>query len=137
MSDDDVGGDDAGTGSDETPATTDESSGAPDATGSGWLLAGVLVVAVLVLLLAGTVFDQRLADRAAELGIGFAWLLAATYVGFRLEGSPRLRVVGALAFVVAAVAQFLSLFAASALLSTVRLVAVLVGAAILLVVVAR
>jgi len=130
-----TGGDDAAAGGDDAPARTEERDAAAD--GSGWLLVGVLVVAVLVLLLAGTALDRGFADRAAELGLGFAWLLAATYVGFRLEGSPGLRTVGALAFVVAAVAQFASLVAASAVLSTLRLAAVVAGAVILVVVVAR
>jgi len=129
--------DDAATGGEDASATTDERAGAADAPGSGWFLAGVLAVVVLALLLVGVLFDRPFAGRAAELAIGFAWLLAATYVGFRLDGSPRLRLLGALAFVLAAVAQFVSLFAASALLSTLRLAAVVAGAGILVVVVAR
>lgn len=125
--DEHVGGSDA----------ADDGDSPVDTTGAAWLVLGVLVAAVLAVLLVGTAFEEPFAGRAAELAIGFAWLLAATYVGFRLEGSPGLRVAGALAFVVAAVAQFVSLFAASALLSTLRLLSLLAGAAVLLVVVRR
>lgn len=104
-----------------------------DATGIAWIAIAVLVVAVVLLLGVGVVFyDAPLAATLTDLGIGFAWLLAATYVGFRIPGAPRLRLLGAVAFLVAATTQFLSLFVASTGLRAIRLVGILAGTAALL-----
>ena len=87
--------------------------------------------------LVGALVDEPIADQATELGIGFAWLLAASYVGFRIEGDAQLRLVGAGAFLFAAVAHFLSLLVDVPALAVLRLVAVLVGAIVLIVLVRR
>lgn len=108
-----------------------------DVSGLAWLVVGVLVAVVVSLLLVGAFIDRPVATRATELGIGFAWLLAASYVGFRVEGAPRLRLAGAGAFIVAAVAHFVSLIFPSPALEALRLLAVLVGAVLLLVLVRR
>jgi|GEM_PF-1351214 hypothetical protein len=108
-----------------------------DASGIAWLVVGVLVAAVVSLLLVGALVDEPIADQATELGIGFAWLLAASYVGFRIEGDAQLRLVGAGAFLFAAVAHFLSLLVDVPALAVLRLVAVLVGAIVLIVLVRR
>jgi hypothetical protein len=108
-----------------------------DATGFLWLVAGVLVVAAVGVFAASSLLSVSLSAEATDLGIGFAWLLAATYVGFRMRGAPGLRLRAALALVVAAVAQFAWLLWPLAVLEVVRLVAVVAGAALMLVAVGR
>jgi hypothetical protein len=105
--------------------------------GLGWLAVGVLVLAAVALLLVGLVLDEPLAASATELGIGFAWLLAAAYVGFRVPGSPRLRLLGAGSFLLGATAQFLSLVAAQPVLEAASLLGPIVGALALVVLVVR
>jgi hypothetical protein len=101
---------------------------------SGWLLLAVLVVGVLAMLLAGAILEAPLATQTTDLGIGFAWLLAAAYVGFRMDGRPTVRLVGATAFVAAAVARFVGLLSPSTLLEAASLLGLAVGATAMLLV---
>jgi len=101
---------------------------APAEPTGGWLLLAVLVLGVLVMLLAGALLDAPLATQTTDLGIGFAWLLAAAYVGFRMEGRPTVRLVGAAAFVGAAIARFVGLLFPSTLLEAASLLGLVVGA---------
>lgn len=94
----------------------------------GWLLLAVLVLGVLAMLLAGALLEAPLATQTTDLGIGFAWLLAAAYVGFRMDGRPTVRLVGATAFVAAAIARFVGLLYPSTLLEAASLLGLLVGA---------
>ncbi|WP_227131688.1 hypothetical protein [Halorubellus salinus] len=100
----------------------------------GWLLLAVLVVGVLAMLLVGSLLEAPLATETTDLGIGFAWLLAAAYVGFRMEGRPTVRLVGSVAFVGAAIARFVALLFPSTLLEAVSLLGLVVGAGAMLVV---
>jgi hypothetical protein len=100
----------------------------------GWLLLAVLVVGVLAMLLAGALLEAPLATQTTDLGIGFAWLLAAAYVGFRMDGRPTVRLVGAAAFVIAAVARFVGLLFPSTFLEAASLLGLVVGAGAMLLV---
>ena len=115
----------------ESSVAPDE--GAPEPTG-GWLLLAVLVVGVLAMLLVGALLEAPVAAETTDLGIGFAWLLAAAYVGFRMEGRPTVRLVGSVAFVVAAISRFVALLFPSTLLEAVSLLGLVVGAGAMLVV---
>jgi hypothetical protein len=105
----------------------DGEAGPAEPTG-GWLLLGVLVLGVLSMLLAGALLEAPLATQTTDLGIGFAWLLAAAYLGFRMEGRPTVRLVGATAFVAAAIARFVGLLAPSTALEAASLLGLVVGA---------
>lgn len=111
----------------------DDEAGPAEPTG-GWLLLGVLVLGVLSMLLAGALLEAPLATQTTDLGIGFAWLLAAAYLGFRMEGRPTVRLVGATAFVGAAIARFVGLLAPSTALEAASLLGLVVGAIAMLVV---
>lgn len=115
----------------ESSVAPDE--GAPEPTG-GWLLLAVLVVGVLAMLLVGALLEAPVAAETTDLGIGFAWLLAAAYVGFRMEGRPTVRLVGSVAFVGAAIARFVALLFPSTLLEAASLLGLVVGAGAMLVV---
>ena len=136
------------TEADATPSDADHADGAPgsgvdgerddegapaEPTG-GWLLLAVLVLGVLVMLLAGALLEAPLATQTTDLGIGFAWLLAAAYVGFRMNGRPTVRLVGAAAFVAAAIARFVGLLFPSTLLEAASLLGLVVGATAMIVV---
>lgn len=112
------------------------SGGAP-AGDAGWFALAVVVLGAVTVLGVGVVLEVSIAAYATDFGVGFAWLLAATYVGFRVEGSPRMRLLGAGAFVVAAVAQFVSLVAPNAILDATSLLGIVVGGIALLVLVRR
>jgi hypothetical protein len=118
--------------SEGTPAGSDAETETDPADGGGWLVLAVLVVGVISLLLVGALLETPIAAQTTELGIGFAWLLAAAYVGFRVEGHPNLRLLSASAFVVAAIARFVGLLVPSALLEAGSIVALLVGALVML-----
>ncbi|WP_323674947.1 hypothetical protein [Halorubellus sp. PRR65] len=118
--------------SDGDGETTDEVSAA-EPTG-GWLLLAVLVVGVLSMLLVGALLEAPVATETTDLGIGFAWLLAAAYVGFRMEGRPTVRLVGSVAFVGAAIARFVALLFPSTLLEAASLLGLVVGAGAMLLV---
>jgi len=98
----------------------------------GWLVLAVLVVGVVSMLLVGALLDAPIARQTTEFAIGFVWLLAAAYVGFRLEGQPERRLLGAMAFVAAAVARFVGLLFPSGLLDLASIACLLVGAVVLL-----
>jgi|AntRauTorcE11898_2_1112593.scaffolds.fasta_scaffold21870_2 hypothetical protein len=123
-----------GVSSDGTDAD-DAGDGPAEPTG-GWLLLAALVVGVLSMLLVGALLEAPLATQTTDLGIGFAWLLAAAYVGFRMEGRPTVRLVGATAFVVAAISRFVGLLYPSTLLEAASLLGLVVGA-IAMILVAR
>ncbi|NHN42382.1 hypothetical protein G9C85_12195 [Halorubellus sp. JP-L1] len=98
----------------------------------GWLVLAVLVVGVVSMLLVGALLDAPIAEQTTEFAIGFVWLLAAAYVGFRLEDRPGRRLLGAMAFVAAAVARFVGLLFPSGVLDVASIAFLLVGAAVLL-----
>jgi hypothetical protein len=137
VTDDRTGTDDDTVTADESASDVVEAASHEQTIGLGWLAVGVLVLAAVALLLVGVVLDEPLAASATELGIGFAWLLAAAYVGFRVPGTPRLRLLGAGAFLLGATAQFLSLVAAQPVLEAASLLGPIVGALALVVLVVR
>lgn len=120
--------------SDDEAASEEAAEETPAEPTGGWLLLSVLVVGVLVMLLVGALLGSPVASETTDLGIGFAWLLAAAYVGFRMEGRPTVRLVGSLAFVGAAVARFVGLLFPSLVLEAASLVGLVVGAGAMLVV---
>ncbi|MFC6951575.1 hypothetical protein [Halorubellus litoreus] len=130
MSDGDDGRDDDASVDESSVA---EASSAEEPTG-GWLLLAVLVTGVLTMLLVGALLEAPVATETTDLGIGFAWLLAAAYVGFRMEGRPTVRLVGSVAFVGAAISRFVALLFPSTLLEAVSLLGLVVGASAMLVV---
>lgn len=130
----DAGPADGADGSAADDAGDDE--GVPAEPTGGWLLLAVLVLGVLAMLLAGALLEAPLATQTTDLGIGFAWLLAAAYVGFRMDGLPTVRIVGATAFVAAAVARFVGLLFPSTALEAASLFGLVVGA-VAMVLVAR
>lgn len=116
------------------PAATGDGDGDDEAAPTGgWLVLAVLVLGVLVMLLAGALLEAPLATQTTDLGIGFAWLLAAAYVGFRMDGRPTVRLVGASAFVAAAIARFVGLLAPSTALEAASLIGLVVGAGAMIV----
>jgi hypothetical protein len=122
-----TGGEGAETATASTADGGDDEAGPAEPTG-GWLLLGVLVLGVLSMLLAGALLEAPLARQTTDLGIGFAWLLAAAYLGFRMEGRSTVRLVGSTAFVAAAIARFVGLLAPSTALEAASLLGLVVGA---------